>query len=132
MYATGTVWTLERQQDREGLDRFPRRQDRDGLDTERRQDREGWDSGGHRTGTVWAVERRQDRESLDSNVATCRCIGIVWTKVETDWDGLDKQSGGRIGRVWTEVEQDWDGLDTKVFVSVPYVASVQESGIGTT
>lgn len=33
-----------------------------------------------------------------------------------------------------QVEQDWDGLDTKVFVSVsvPYVASVHESGIGTT
>ena len=90
LYATGTVWTLEWRQDREGLDRFPRRQDRDGLDTERRQDREGWDSSGHRTGTVWAVERRQDRERLDSNVATCRCIGMVWTKVETDWDGLDK------------------------------------------
>ena len=65
-------------------------QDWDGLGAERRQGREGWDSGGHRTGTVWALEQRQDLEGLDSNVATCRCIGMVWTKVETDWHDLDK------------------------------------------
>ena len=86
LYATGTVWTLERRQDREGLDRSPRRQDRDGLGTERRQDLEGWDSGGHKTGTVWTLSG--DR------------IWKVGTVVDTGLGRFGRSSSDRIWKVW--------------------------------